>query len=183
MKRLQRAAVLLSLVKAMKEKGSWCGGTHIQKATFFLQDLLKVPFGFSFILYKHGPYSFDLTDELTALRADLVLDLRVRDPRYGPCYSAGELGDVVLQRCSKTARRFHAQVEFIAEKLGGKGVVALEQAATALYVRLKAGADMPVKKRAARIHELKPHVSEADALRAVEEVERISAEATDIVVS
>ena len=182
MKRLQRAAVLLSLVEAMKQKGSWCGGTHIQKATFFLQDLLEVPLGFSFVLYKHGPYSFDLTDELTALRADSVMDLQVRDARYGPCYSAGELADVVSQRCSATARRFHSQVEFVAGKLGSKGVVELEQAATALYVLLKEGAGTPVEKRAARINELKPHIPIAEARQAVDEVDRISTEAKAIAV-
>ena len=69
MERLQRAAVLLSLIEQLKDRGSWCGDTHIQKTTYFLQELLKVPLGFEFILYKHGPYSFDLEDEITALRA------------------------------------------------------------------------------------------------------------------
>ena len=38
MKKLQRDAVLLSLINEMKEKGSWCGETHIQKATSLLRD-------------------------------------------------------------------------------------------------------------------------------------------------
>ena len=183
MKRLQRAAVLLSLVKALKQKGSWCGGTHIQKATFFLQDLLEVPLGFSFVLYKHGPYSFDLTDELTALRADSVMDLQVRDSRYGPCYSAGELGDVVIRRCSATARRYQPQVDFVAEKLGSKGVVELEQVATALYVSLKEGAGTPAEERAVRINKVKPHISIAEARQAVNEVDGISVMAVAVAVS
>ena len=52
MKKLQRDAVLLSLINEMKARGSWCGETHIQKATYFLQELLGVPMNFEFILYN-----------------------------------------------------------------------------------------------------------------------------------
>ena len=39
-----------------------------QKAVYFLQEIFDVPTGIEYILYKHGPYSFDLTADLTALR-------------------------------------------------------------------------------------------------------------------
>jgi hypothetical protein len=60
MNRLQRAVVLLSLLERLKERGSWCGETHLQKSAYFLQDMLSAPLGFDFILYKHGPFAFDL---------------------------------------------------------------------------------------------------------------------------
>lgn len=82
MERLAREAVLLSLVEKLRQAGSWCGETHVQKATYFLQEVAGVPLGFPFILYKHGPFSFDLRDELTAMRADGFLTLEPRDP-YG----------------------------------------------------------------------------------------------------
>src|SRR6059036_3096299 len=82
MNRLQRAVVLLSLLEQLRARGSWCGETHLQKSVYFLQELLGVPLGFDFILYKHGPYAFDLSDEITALRADLLLSILPRDP-YG----------------------------------------------------------------------------------------------------
>jgi len=70
MDRLRRAALLTQLIERLRRRGSWCGETHVQKATLFLQDLTRIPMGFDFILYKHGPFSFDLRDELTSLRAD-----------------------------------------------------------------------------------------------------------------
>jgi uncharacterized protein YwgA len=103
MKRLQRAAVLVSLIEAMREQGSWCGETNIQKACFFLQEVTRVPLGFDFILYRYGPYSFDLTDELTALRADSIFALRIRDPKYGPCYQPGELSNLVKHQFPSAA--------------------------------------------------------------------------------
>ena len=83
MDRLRRAALLTRLIELLRKKGSWCGETHIQKSTFFVQNLMKVPLSFDFILYKHGPFSFDLRDELTGLRADGLIRLEPQWP-YGP---------------------------------------------------------------------------------------------------
>jgi hypothetical protein len=52
-----RQVVLLSLLETMGARGSWCGETHVQKCTYFLQEALDVPLGLSFVLYKHGPFS------------------------------------------------------------------------------------------------------------------------------
>jgi hypothetical protein len=81
MNRLKRDAVILSLIENLKKKGSWCGETHILKATYFLQELFDLPLGFEFILYKHGPFSFDLSDEFTAMRADMLLKIQPPNSR------------------------------------------------------------------------------------------------------
>src|SRR5438477_2081289 len=86
MKQAQRAAVLALLNRKMLERGSWCGETHLQKAMYFLQDLLGVDAGFEFILYRHGPFSFELRDALASLQADGLLDLAIRQQGYGPTY-------------------------------------------------------------------------------------------------
>ena len=39
-----------------------------------------MPLGYDFTLYKHGPFSFDLRDDIHALRADGLLDLEPRPP-------------------------------------------------------------------------------------------------------
>ncbi len=181
MKKLQRAAVLISLVQEMKENGSWCGETSIQKATYFLQELAKVPFELEFILYKYGPYSFDLTDELTALRADSILSLHVPNPQYGPSFAPGELSELILSHFPKTVARFDKQVKFVASKLGNKGVAELERLATALFVQKKYEEITCQENRAAKLRELKPHVTAADAEKAVEEVESMIQEAQGIV--
>src|SRR5712692_9118533 len=98
MRRLQRIVILADLASRLGKYGSWCGETHLQKATYFLQELGKVPLGYSFVLYKHGPFSFDLRDELTAMRADGLLELRPQPP-YGPSL-------VPTERASEFARRF-----------------------------------------------------------------------------
>jgi len=180
MKRLQRAATLVSLVESLRENGSWCGETSIQKASFFLQELTGVPLGFEFVLYKYGPYSFDLTDELTALRADSILTLETPDPKYGPSYLPGKMSGFVLERFPKTVNRHKAQVDFVAERLGRKGVAELERLATALYVQLGSTGRSSLKSRAGNLTRLKPHISKADAEQAAREVDKMRAEAKQL---
>src|SRR5580700_3742872 len=104
----QKDVVLLSFIECLKENGSWCGETHVQKGTYFFQELMGVPLDFDFILYKHGPYSFDLKDKITALRADLLLTVVSRDP-YGPSIVLGENSSALLERFPKSRKLFGKQ--------------------------------------------------------------------------
>jgi uncharacterized protein YwgA len=175
MNRLQRAAIIVSLIKAMRAKDSWCGETNVQKGCYFLQELARVPLDLEFVLYKYGPYSFELTDELTAMRADSILSLRVRDPKYGPSYFPGELADPLLEQYPKTVRRYKQEVDFVAERLGSRGIAELERLATALYVRSE-GTTADLDARVGKIVELKPHISRKDAKTAIREVDEMVAE-------
>jgi len=176
MKRLQKVVLLTVLAEKLLKKRDWCGETHLQKATYFLQELLYVPTEFNFIMYKHGPFSFDLRDELTAMRADGLLELEPNPPPYGPSL-------VPTKRCQKLKQLFHEtldqyekKLEFVAEKLGDKKVIQLEQLATALYVTLEQP-DKGLMERAGRVHELKPHVSVEEGKSTIEDLEVIIKEA------
>ena len=114
---LERDALLLDLIDQLRERGSWAGETHVQKATYFLQELTRVPLGFDFIMYKYGPYSFDLHDELTAMQANQLLGLKPQLP-YGPTLWPGEMSPVLKKRFRETIDRYQSEVRFIAEKLG-----------------------------------------------------------------
>lgn len=174
MKRMQQDAVLLSLINEMKAKGSWCGETHIQKAAYFLQALMQVPMSFEFILYKHGPYSFDLNDEVTALRADRLLEYKTRLP-YGPSLFPTKEGQEFLIRYPKTLSKYAEKIQFIAEKIGTMGVADLERLATALFVTLNENEN--VKSREIRITELKPHIKIGEAAEAVKKFDAMRKEA------
>ncbi len=178
MDRLPQAAIVTKLAKRLRHYGSWCGETHIQKAMYLLQDLLEVPTGFDFILYKHGPYSFDLADELTSLRADGLLALEPQPVPYGPRFAVTPVTRRLHASFPKTLAKYADSIEFAAKALGGKRVDELERIATALYVTKQAnlGHDGSVSSRAECIHRLKPHVPIAAAAQAVEEIDRLSAE-------
>lgn len=175
MKRLQRAALLAEVVERMRDQDSWCGETHLHKASYFLQELLGVDFGYEFVLYKHGPFSFDLRDELGELLSDGLVCQEPQRPPYGPRIAVSAEAESVKEMYPKTLRRHGEKIAFIAEKLGARGVVDLERLATALYVTGEApGAS--VEERARRLRILKRHVSEQAAFRAVREIDAIRSE-------
>ncbi|MDA1314879.1 MAG: hypothetical protein O2968_16215 [Acidobacteria bacterium] len=173
----QQITVLLQLADELRKHGSWCGETHIQKASYFLQEMLAVPTDYDFILYKHGPFSFDLRDELALLRADGLLEIELRAYPYSPSLVVTQGAERFRQRHPETLRRYADQISFVADKLESKGVTKLERLATALYVSLEAGAGSSEQDRAQRLVKLKPHVSLQQAQEAVETVKRFQEEA------
>jgi len=177
MNRLQQAAFLTELADHLLSNGSWCGETHVQKATYFLQTLLDVPLGFDFILYKHGPYSFELSDELTALRADYLLELRVKFPSYGPSLVPTETSAGLRQRHPITVGKYARDIEFVARAFGEKGGTQLERPSTGLFGSHQLGLTASAEDRARRLNELKPHVTLEQAREAVGEVDRLAREA------
>ncbi len=135
-----------------------------------------MPLGFDFIHYKNGPFSFDLRDELTSLRADDLLTLQPQAIPYGPRLAPTPNAAALATRFPKTVAKYSHAVAFIAERLGGRGVNGLESLATAVYVTRKQPGEGP-EGRAAALVELKPHIPSEDALAAVREADALLAEA------
>ena len=175
MDRMQRAGLLTRLIEELRKKGSWCGETHVQKATFFAQELAEIPLGFNFILYKHGPFSFDLRDELTALRADGLLKLETQWP-YGPRISPTPQSEYIEGLYPRTLEKYGTAVAFVANRLSNKGVSELERLATAFYVNLRED-KTSVDERATRLTELKPHILQEEAKGAIQAIDKIAEEA------
>src|SRR4051794_26143774 len=98
----------------MSKRGSWCGETHVQKTTFLLQQLLSVDIGFEFVLYKHGPFSFDLRDALSEMVADNLLESVVRQPGYGPSLVPTIDSREYLERFPNTLSSYAEPIESIA---------------------------------------------------------------------
>lgn len=179
MDRLQKAALITRLLQNLREKGSWCGETHAQKASFLAQDLMKIPLGFEFILYKHGPFSFDLRDELTSLRADGLVRLEPQWP-YGPSILPTDLAEKLQDDYNQTLKQYEDRIAFVADKLGNKHVAELERLATALYVTNQ-GADESPEKRTEKLCELKPHIPMDQAKDAIQKIDLIIEEAQNSV--
>ena len=173
----QNRSVLVALIESLRSKGSWCGETHIQKAAFFLKTLTGVPIDFDFILYKHGPFSFDLRDELSVMRAYGLLALEANYP-YGPRILDTDMGKSLSARYPKTLGKYEKQITFIADRLGDKGVVDLERLATAYYVTHDK-ADSDVDARTKEIVTLKPHIKYELAKQAVNQIDAFRNEVSE----
>lgn len=177
MDKRERHAVIASLIKALRAHRSWCGETHVQKAVYFLQQMTGVPTEFEFLLYKHGPFSFDLRDEITAMRADMLLGFEFPRPDYGPSLKLTPNMEALRRRHRSVVEEAGRAIDFVAERFGDRNVAELERLGTALYACRKHGDERDPFKLARRIVELKPHVHEVEAREAVETVIRWQAEA------
>jgi uncharacterized protein YwgA len=175
MTKLKRAALVAALADKLLEKGSWSGETHLQKSIYLLQEMLHVPLDYEYVLYKHGPFSFELRDELAEMRANEVLTMVPQLRPYGPRLFTGDGAAQLRRRFPKTIQKYDAQLEYIAEEVGAEGVTALERLATAFWAT--ANEHGSAAERAGFIHELKPHISINAAEKALERVQELQAAA------
>jgi uncharacterized protein YwgA len=170
---LENQAVIYSLIGSLRAKHNWCGETHIQKTIFFLEELGNHPLGYDFILYKHGPYSFALSEDLSGMGALRFIDEEIANPNYGPRLKQNLEVDQMLQnQFGGKLQPLRPAVDFIVSKLSDYGVATLERLATALYFT-KNEPISGVESRAQKINEIKPHISITLALDAVKKVDDI----------
>ena len=167
------AALVGVLVGQLRASGNWCGETHVQKAVYFLQTACGVPMGYSFVLYKHGPYSFDLRLDTARLLGRRMLKQEPSRPPYGPRLGATTIMSRHVDRHAEAIRRYSEDVRRVVQLVGRRGVAELERLSTALYVTVRQ-CEESIASRAARIHELKPHVSVESAAEAVKELDASS---------
>jgi uncharacterized protein YwgA len=171
MNRLECDGIIIALIDSLAEHKSWCSETHIQKSAYFLSQLEENSVCFGFILYKHGPFSFDLRDELTALRARSFLELETTFP-WGSRFRSTETGASLKGICDEFIAERQMAINFVAEKLAGCGVATLERLATALYFSSEDNRQNRMKK----IRTAKPHITAELADDAISRVEKICEE-------
>lgn len=176
MNNTQKLVLLTRLIGELQARGSWVGETHIQKAVYMLQELTGLRLGYPFVLYKHGPFSLELREELNDMRARGLLDLTPKPAPYGPSYSVTDSGKALEERFPNTLGRHETFVTFVADLVGDRSASELERLGTALLliVRSKEGSDQEL---AGELHGIKPHVTELQALDALAEMKRAGSKA------
>ena len=175
--RAEQWAIVARLVEMMRADGSWAGETHVQKTIFFLKRLLNVPTRYDFVLYMHGPYSFDLHDDLGAMRANSILALKPQ-AHYGASFELGQFGERAINRSKETVEQYEEQLRFMSKHIGGENIRTLERYSTALYVKfLNPDADDTSVQD--EIMRLKPHIQAGPALEAAKVVNDIRKAASD----
>jgi hypothetical protein len=178
MERLSRIAVVLKLIDCFRTAGCWCSETHVQKAVYLLQDLFHVPADYQFVLYKHAPFSFDLTEELSELRSIGLLQFSSQQFPYSPRCLVTDLGRAYQGRYAKTLAKFDAAIQNTSKLISDQPIDKLERLTAALYVteRLNGHHDSAVDGRAKYLNQLRPHVMPlALAKQAVEEIDALMA--------
>lgn len=145
---LEKGLILTELAEQLISKGSWCSYTHLQKAVYILQEALQANLGVEYILYKHGPYSFDLEELLLWCQSSYLFEKEYKAGGYGPRLKPTATSKAHRTRFPRLLQRYSKEMAFIAERLGPKGVAELEKLATARFVNRKLEPDATDEQRA-----------------------------------
>jgi hypothetical protein len=147
-----------SLTAASRD--GFCGQTHIHKAAFVAQELLGVPFGLRWELYRFGPFSREIRPALAVCekRGAVAIQehpkgLRVIRPADAPS--------------SQISTEFQAKLQLLSERLAPMTRAQLEKVATAAWVTRSNPRAKSVGLRAQELHRLKPHIDVHTALRVI----------------
>ena len=174
MDRFRKATLITLQIQLLADQDIKCSKRRIQKLIYYLQELMNVPMGFNFILYKHAPYSFDLNYELTGLRADGVIRLETQW-EYVPYMVVTKQGQYIQDHFPKTLKKYEASIEFITAEFGNRSIEELERLTSALYVtHHKTDSGAAIEDRSKKLTTLKPHIPDDLALRAMRESDRIA---------
>jgi hypothetical protein len=161
----KKHALIMAVIESLRKHGSWTGKTHLQKALFLLSAAHPKYVPFQFVLYKHGPYSFDVEPELEEMKSYAAV-VAEPVPGYGVVLKPGSMAGFPARKAPLRPRILQA-VDDICRFVNTKKVTELEPIATAAWIRVREKISDP-KMVAERLHALKPHIQVADALRADE---------------
>jgi uncharacterized protein YwgA len=165
----------------MREAGSWCGRMHIQKTLYTFQTLFHPgdELEVRFILYKHGPYSFALDEDLAEMEFYSGLE-RKEQRLYEARYEPGQGAKALRERFGSGVETWLPQIEFVARRVSRKNVRELEALCILMFV-----ATDPQERRLyprdvdcmSRVLELKPHLAHAEVRQAHHEYEQLASDA------
>jgi hypothetical protein len=164
----RKHALILAVVEKLRKYGSWTGKTHVQKALFLLSVASTIRVPSTFVLYKHGPYSFELEDELEQMKSYAAIVSETVQSGYGPTLRPGANATLVERQAPLSALEDEA-IDRVCRFVGKRSVTELERLASAAWIRIHEGKQDP-QEVAVRLHELKPHVSIPEAERADQEI-------------
>lgn len=164
----RQAAILAAFVEKVRSAGLACGETLLQKAAFVMKELFGVPLSDEFRIHYYGPFSFELRERLASMEADDIVRVRPRD--LGVTYELGDRFDQLRTRYADAISESGSAIAFVTERLAKLGVKQLEPLATALFVT-RENAGQTVDERVQRLREIKQHIDEPSARRAVTTVD------------
>lgn len=172
----REGAIIVSLIDALNDRGSFCGETHVQKGAFLLKELTGAPIDSLFTLYLQDLYSFQIHKLLNELRAEELVSIEPR--RMGASWRPGERYHLLKRSYRLTIESARRQVDFVADRIARLETADLEPLATALYVsREKPSA--AVEARVGSLREIKRSITETAAHTAVETVDTWLSEARE----
>jgi hypothetical protein len=87
--------------------------------------------------YKHGPYSFEFSSELTAMRSAGIIEFEFPRESYGPSIRVKSFREQIYEVNKQNIERYFPINRFLFEWFASSDVRHLEKVATAYYMTEK----------------------------------------------
>ena len=161
-------ALILAMIEGLRAHGNRTGKTHVIKGLFLgkAAGVLEVPF--DFFLYKHGPYSTDVEENLEEMISYGAVAVDPAFDGYGVILRPGEKADFAQARAPLRPETREG-IGRICQFIQGKNAGQLERLATAAWIRTVEGIQQ-TDEVASRLNLLKPHVNLQQARESDEEL-------------
>lgn len=150
-------AFILEIIESLHRHESRTGKTHVQKAISLLRDLGKVNVPFEFVLYRHGPYSFQVEEALEQMQSYDAIRAEPNAGGYGAVLRTGSMADFSRSHEALTEKEKLA-VDEVCKFVARRNVLDLERLATASWIRHQEQVTQS-DQVAIRLNTLKPHIS------------------------
>ncbi len=162
----RKHAFIVETVSALQRHGGR-GKSHLQKSLFILKERLDVSVPFLYV-FMHGPHSFEVEDELAEVNSYAAVGITLDGVEGGVTLIPSKNAEYVRKKAPLSPDELSA-VGRACEFAASKNCADLETIATTVWVRRREGITDP-NEVSRRVHELKPHVTLAEAVAADSEV-------------
>ncbi|MGB8006525.1 MAG: hypothetical protein WCF48_05295 [Terriglobales bacterium] len=152
-----RVDAIVSLVQGVHHKTDQLGKIQLQKMIYFLQET-GVPLGYKFEIYHYGPYSFELSDQMSSLDSLGVLAIGADPSGYGFNIKVGSHASKY-----QIDKKYSPKLDYIVNKFGTDSPAQLEVKSTVHFVNKvlkKQMKSLPEKLVVEKVKELKPRFTE-----------------------
>jgi len=166
----QHKFILCAIESLIAAKGG-TGRTHIQKTLFVANELYDLHIPFHFILYKHGPYSFDVDSAIQEMKSYRAISIEPV-PGYGVSITPDKGKHFVEEYGGELDQRPTQAITEVSRFLAQMHVKELERIATAVWIYFRENIREP-DRISERLRQLKPHVSDKGAQEAVNTFQKL----------
>jgi uncharacterized protein len=151
-----QTATMVELIKKVSQKKKQLGKTQFQKLVYFCQEK-GIPLGYKYEIYHYGPYSFQLSDDMSSLDSLGVLDVGTDSSGFGFHIEAGRFASKY-----ELQKKYLPVLTEVVEKLGENSPAQLEVKGTLHFVSkvLKNRGDISDKLVVSKVKELKPQIKD-----------------------
>ena len=86
----EKKTLICLILEALKNKVSWCGETHIQKAAYLAKEMFRFHWRNTISFYnRYGPYSSEISVDLATMRNEEII-VRTATYPFGATYGVKE---------------------------------------------------------------------------------------------